>query len=59
VLRAQFEKAIEGARIGEQPCVKLCPLTLPAVSTTLTSTQQVTIDPVFDPSHLNLVPVLE
>jgi hypothetical protein len=59
LLRAQFEKAIEAATVGEQPCVKLCPLTDPPVATTLGSTDQVVVSTVFGPGYLELVPVLQ
>jgi hypothetical protein len=59
LLRAQFEKAIEAATVGEQPCVKLCPLTDPPVATTLGSTDQVVVSTVFAPGYLELVPVLQ
>jgi hypothetical protein len=59
LLRAQFEKAIEAATVGEQPCVKLCPLTDPPVATTLGSTYQVVVSTVFGAGYLELVPVLQ
>jgi uncharacterized phage protein gp47/JayE len=57
VLRAQIEKAIEGAKVGDQPCVKLAPLSYPAAFTTLLSNQVATLTPAFNPSALNLIAV--
>jgi len=57
VLRAQIEKAIESANIGGQPCVKLAPLPLVPLSTTLERTQVATLTPSFGTSGLELIAV--
>jgi hypothetical protein len=59
VLRAQFEKAIEAAQIGGQPCVKLATLSSPDVSTAIAIDDMPTIQITYDASHLVLTPVLE
>jgi hypothetical protein len=59
VLRAQIEKAIEGANIDGQPCVKLAQLPLVPLSTTLEPTQVATLTPSFGTSGLALIPVVQ
>jgi hypothetical protein len=57
ILRAQLEKAIESAKVGDQPAIKAAVLSSPAESTAAATDAVAVIDRVFDASHLNLIPV--